>query len=162
MGQISLFDGTKPIKLDRPIRLIELFAGIGSQAKALERIGVDFEHYRVCEFDKYAIKSYNAIYGTDFKTSDIREMTAADLGITDTEKYIYILTYSFPCTDLSKAGKQKGMKKGSGTRSGLLWEVERILTEAAANAGVSKTQLYKQAGNSIIVDVLVDIFTKMI
>ena len=39
----------------------------------------------------------------------------------------YLLTYSFPCQDLSVAGKQKGMKKNSNTRSGLLWEVERLL-----------------------------------
>lgn len=92
-------------------------------------MGVPFEHYRICEFDKYAVKSYNAIHGTDFKTSDITEITADDLGITETDKFTYILTYSFPCTDLSKAGQQKGMAKGSGTRSGLLWEVERLLTD---------------------------------
>lgn len=125
--QISMFDGGKPFKINKPIRLIELFAGIGAQAKALKRLGIDFQHYRVCEYDKYAIKSYNAIHGTDFQTSDIRELTAKDLGITDTDKYCYIMTYSFPCTDLSKAGKQKGMGKGSGTRSGLLWEVEKLL-----------------------------------
>lgn len=51
------------------------------------------------------------------------------MGITDTDKYCYIMTYSFPCTDLSLAGKQEGMAKGSGTRSGLLWEVERLLNE---------------------------------
>ena len=39
-----------------------------------------------------------------------------------------LLVYSFPCQDLSTGGLGKGMKKGSGTRSGLLWEVERILT----------------------------------
>lgn len=38
-----------------------------------------------------------------------------------------LLTYSFPCQDLSTGGKTRGMKKGSGTRSGLLWEIERIL-----------------------------------
>lgn len=129
MSQISFFDGTKPFKLDRPVRLIELFAGIGSQAKALERLGVDFEHYRVCEFDKFAVTSYNAIHGTNFTVSDIRAMKGADLGIAETDKHIYILTYSFPCTDLSKAGKQQGMSKDGGTRSGLLWEVERLLTE---------------------------------
>ena len=41
----------------------------------------------------------------------------------------YLLTYSFPCQDLSVAGKGRGMTKGSGTRSGLLWEVERLLNE---------------------------------
>lgn len=128
--QISVFDILqKPFKIDKPIRLIELFAGIGSQAKALQRLGADYEHYRVCEYDKYAIKSYNAIHGTDFATSDITQLTANDLGIVDTDKYCYIMTYSFPCQDLSLAGKQKGMAKGENTRSGLLWEVERLLNE---------------------------------
>lgn len=128
-SQIGMFDGAKKFKIDKPIRLIELFAGIGAQAKALERLGVPFEHYRVCEFDKYAIKSYNAIHGTNFETSDVTQITADDLGIIDTNKYCYILTYSFPCTDLSIAGRQQGMSKNSGTRSGLLWEVERLLDE---------------------------------
>ena len=114
---------------DKPIRLIELFAGYGSQALALKRLGVDFESYRVVEFDKYAVRSYNAIHNTNFAVTDIRDVKGADLGIVDTDKYNYCLTYSFPCTDLSVAGAQKGMTKGSGTRSGLLWEVERILRE---------------------------------
>ena len=130
MEELTFFNyDKKPFKIDKPIRLIELFAGIGSQAKALERLGADFEHYRVCEFDKYAIKSYNAIHGTDFATSDITQITADDLGIVDTDKYCYLMTYSFPCQDLSLAGKQKGMAKGENTRSGLLWEVERLLNE---------------------------------
>ena len=130
MRQISIFDWNKtPFKIDKPVRLIELFAGIGSQAKALEKLGADFEHYRVCEFDKYAIKSYNAIHGTKFATSDVTKIAAEDLGIVDTDKYCYLLTYSFPCQDLSLAGKQKLMAKGSNTRSSLLWEVERLLNE---------------------------------
>lgn len=40
-----------------------------------------------------------------------------------------LLVYSFPCQDLSTGGKTLGMKKGSGTRSGLLWEIERILKQ---------------------------------
>lgn len=129
MSQISIFDGSERFKIDKSIRLIELFAGIGAQAKALERLDVDFEHYRICEFDKYAVKSYNAIHGTNFETSDVTKITADDLAIVDTDKYCYILTYSFPCQDLSTAGQQKGMSKGSNTRSGLLWEVERLLNE---------------------------------
>lgn len=96
---------------------------------ALRDLGADFQHYRVVEFDKYAIASYNAIHGTDFPTMDITQISGVDLGIVDTDKYCYIMTYSFPCQDLSVAGKQKGMTKGSGTRSGLLWEVERLLNE---------------------------------
>lgn len=115
----------------KPIRLIELFAGIGAQAKALENLGVDFEHWYVCEFDKYAVQSYNAVHNTNFTTSDVTKITAKDLNVTDTEHFTYLLTYSFPCQDLSNAGKGRGMEKGSGTRSGLLWEVERLLNECA-------------------------------
>lgn len=135
-NQMSIFDFTRePISTTKPIRLIELFAGYGSQAMALKRIGAKFEHYRVVEFDKYAIASYNAVHGTDFPTMDITKVHAEDLNICDTETFTYLLTYSFPCTDLSVAGKQAGMSKGSGTRSGLLWEVERILTEIRDSNG---------------------------
>ena len=128
--QLDIFSLIKqPYKITKPIRLIELFAGVGSQAMALKRLDANFEHYRVVEFEKYAIKRYNAIHGTDFEPMDITKIIGSDLGISDTDKYCYIMTYSFPCQDLSVAGKQKGMTKGSGTRSGLLWEVERLLNE---------------------------------
>lgn len=129
-GQITLFDfNYEKFMIKKPIRLIELFVGVGSQAMALRDIGAEFEHYRVVEFDKYAIASYNAIHGTEFPTMDITKICGNDLGIVDTDKWCYIMTYSFPCQDLSVAGKQRGMKKDSGTRSGLLWEVERLLNE---------------------------------
>jgi DNA (cytosine-5)-methyltransferase 1 len=120
--------------VNKKIRLIELFGGIGSQAMALRDIGADFEHYKLVEFDKYAVASYNAIHNTQHTTHDIRQIHAKDLEITDKDKYCYLMTYSFPCTDLSVAGKMKGMSKddwqnGNSTRSGLLWEVERILKE---------------------------------
>lgn len=117
----------------KSIRLIELFAGYGSQAMALKRLQneglLTFEHHKVVEFDKYAIKSYNAIHNTNYEMADIRDVKGNDLEITDKDKYTYVMTYSFPCQDLSKAGKQRGMKKGDNTRSGLLWEVGRILGE---------------------------------
>lgn len=170
---------------------------------ALKRIGAKFEHHRVVEFDKYAIASYNAVHGTDFPTMDITKVHAEDLNICDTETFTYLLTYSFPCTDLSVAGKQAGMSKGSGTRSGLLWEVERILTEIRDSNGElpqilfmenvpqvhsqdnmpdfrkwldfleslgytnyyqdlnANTQLYKQFGNSIVVDVMCAMFKNL-
>ena len=129
----SLFDFPK-VHVDKPIRLIELFGGIGSQAMALRDIGANFTHYRLVEFDKYAVKSYNAIHGTNFETMDIKNVHGADLGIVEKDRYTYLLTYSFPCTDLSVAGKMLGMSRkeweeGKATRSGLLWEVERILKE---------------------------------
>lgn len=129
-NQMTIFDIlSQPFAIDKPIRLIELFGGIGSQAMALRNIGADFEHYRLVEFDKCPVASYNAIHGTNFARSDVTKIHGSDLGIVEKDKYCYILTYSFPCQDLSVAGLGKGMAKGSGTRSGLLWEVERLLNE---------------------------------
>ena len=91
MREQSLFD-FPTLEINKKIRLIELFGGIGSQAMALRDIGADFETYRLVEFDKYAVASYNAIHGTDFKTSDIRNVHGQDLGITDKDKYCYLMT----------------------------------------------------------------------
>ena len=132
--QLDIFGELYPkFKIDKPIRLIELFAGIGSQAKALKNLGADFEHWKAIEVDKYAMASYNAVHGTSFEPSDICQIHAQDLDVRERERFCYIMTYSFPCQDLSIAGRQAGMAKGSGTRSGLLWEVERILDELNPN-----------------------------
>ena len=133
MKEQLLFDIPK-VQIDKPIRLIELFGGIGSQAMALRDIGANFEHYRLVEFDKYCVNSYNSIHHTNFKPIDIKSVHGGDLGIERCDEFTYLLTYSFPCTDLSVAGKMLGMsrkewKEGKSTRSGLLWEVERILEE---------------------------------
>lgn len=67
--QIDLFSYVLPkYKIDKPIRLIELFAGIGAQAQALKNLGVKFEHHKCIEIDRFAVASYNAIHGTDFST----------------------------------------------------------------------------------------------
>ena len=95
-------------KLDKPLRVIELFAGYGSQALALKYLNIPFEHWFVCDFDKYAIQSYNDIHNTNYIPTDITKINASDLGIENTNTYDYLLTYSFPCTDLSNAGKQAG------------------------------------------------------
>lgn len=137
--QLSLFEKPKFHIGDRRIKLIELFAGIGAQAKAFERLEArgllpnGFDHHRVCELDKFAVASYNAVHGTGFETSDITKWHAEDLGITDTDKYTYVVFYSFPCTDISQAGRMQGYSRGSNTRSGLLWEVERLINELDAS-----------------------------
>ena len=107
--QLSLFGGTTPFKIDKPIRLIELFGGISCQAQALLNLGVDFENYRYCDFDKYACQSHNEIMQTNDKPSDITKWKGEDLGICDTDKYCYIMTYSFPC---GLAGTKIATKNG--------------------------------------------------
>lgn len=86
MEQLNLFEALyEKYKIKKHIRLIELFAGIGAQAKALENLGADFETWKVVEFDNNAIRSYNAIHNTNFEVSDIREIHAKDLDIRERE-----------------------------------------------------------------------------
>lgn len=99
------------------MRVIELFAGIGSQTQALKNIGVEHEVIGISEIDKHAVKSYEAIHGDVNNLGDICKI--------DKLPQCDLLTYSFPCQDLSVAGKGAGIKEG--TRSGLLLEVERLL-----------------------------------
>lgn len=106
-----------PIKLTPPIRLFEAFSGIGTQAMALKRITSDYEIVGYSEIDKHAIKSYHAIHGDVRAYGDITKME--EIPPCD------IFTWSFPCTDLSKAGKRQGMSKE--TRSGLVYEVLRLV-----------------------------------
>ena len=127
---MTLFDLYRPqIGIDKPIRLIEMFAGYGSQAMGLRNIGAEYETHRVYEIDKYAMASYNAIHGTNFEPTDICTVKGVDLGIVDKKRFAYLLTYSFPCTDISIAGRMAGMAEDSETRSSLLWQVVRILRE---------------------------------
>ena len=90
--------------------------------------------------EKWQRTTYNNIISTH-NLVNISQVKGQDLKIVDTDKYDYILTYSFPCQDLSLAGKRAGMEKDSGTRSGLLWEVERILDECKELGALPKILL---------------------
>jgi DNA (cytosine-5)-methyltransferase 1 len=179
---VNLFDGHIPYyKITKPVRLIELFAGIGSQHQALKNLGVKIDRSTIVEWQVNSIQAYNDIhirkyddhtqgltkedlakrlseYGVSIDYNEpvkleslmrkgedwlrnvynniintnnkvnIMSVKGSHLNITETDKYDYIMTYSFPCQDLSKAGLRKGMSDKT-TRSGLLWEVERILSE---------------------------------
>ena len=114
---MNIFEYMLP-KYELPIKpkLFEAFAGIGCQRMAFDRLGIEYEMIGISEIDKFAIQSYMAIHG---ETKNFGS-------ITDIESLpeIDVFTWSFPCTDLSKAGKQKGL---TNTRSGLVYEVLRIL-----------------------------------
>ena len=101
------------------LRVLEAFAGYGSQSIALRNLGIEYEVVAISEIDKYAIKAYEAIHGPTNNLGDICKINPSDIPDHD------LFTYSFPCQDLSVAGKQAGL--GKGTRSGLLYECEKII-----------------------------------
>ena len=122
-----------------PLRLIELFAGIGSQTQALTNIGVPHTVVGISEIDKYAIQSYKAMHGEVTNFGDIREIKS----LPDADLW----TYSFPCQDISVAGKGAGIKEG--TRSGLLFEVERLLITASEKGNLPKYLLLENVKNLV-------------
>ena len=101
------------------IRVFEAFAGYGSQSIALRNLEIEHEVVAISEIDKYAIRVYEAIHGPVLNLGDISKINPKDIPQHD------LFTYSFPCQDLSVAGKQAGL--GEGTRSGLLYECEKII-----------------------------------
>lgn len=179
--KLSIFDLMyEPYKITKPIKLIELFAGYGSQSFALDYIGANYTSHKIVEWaipsiiayadahsndttdyskdltkqeiadylfklgvsadynkpatleqlSKYKEDKLRLIYNSIKRTNnlvDISRVKGEDLEVNDAN-YDYLMSYSFPCQDLSVAGKRAGMQDNS-TRSGLLWEVERILTE---------------------------------
>lgn len=121
------------------LKVIELFAGLGTQHQALENIGVEHEVVAISEIDKYCLKSYEALHGKPNNLGnicEIKKLPKADLW-----------TYSFPCQDCSIAGKLAGLKEG--TRSGLLWEVERLLNVANNDGSLPKYLLLENVKNLV-------------
>ena len=101
------------------LKILELFGGIGACSKALERLGIDYEIADYVEIDKYAVKSFNAIHGTNFEPQDITKW--------DKDIKVDLIMHGSPCQDFSLAGKQAGGDKDSGTRSSLMYETIRIV-----------------------------------
>lgn len=116
---------------------------VGCQSKenivdALLELGVS-KDYNVPatekELNRIPLEKLQSIYLSILNTRNlvnIMNVKGEDLEITDTDKYEYVVTYSFPCQDLSLAGTKKGMsvsQKEGGTRSGLVWEFLRIIKE---------------------------------
>ena len=108
---------------EKPLRVFTAFSGYDSQCMALDRIGIPYELVGWSEIDKYAIQAHNAVYPqwAERNYGDISKIDWANVPDFD------LFTYSFPCTDISSAGKQQGLAKDSGTRSSLLWECQKAI-----------------------------------
>ncbi len=119
------------------MKVLSLFSGIGAFEKALDKLAVPYELVGYCEIDKYASKSYAAIHGVP-ETLNIGDITKVD------EKQLPhdldLITYGFPCQDISIAGKQKGLynEDGTQTRSGLFFEALRIIEETQPRVAIAE------------------------
>lgn len=101
------------------LKVLELFGGLGACSNALRNIGVDYELVDYVDFDPFVVKSFNAIYDTNFSRTDIRDW--------DKDIEVDFIMHGSPCQDFSLAGKQAGGDEGSGTRSSLMYETIRII-----------------------------------
>ncbi|MBQ2189878.1 MAG: DNA (cytosine-5-)-methyltransferase, partial [Paludibacteraceae bacterium] len=111
------------------IKVLSLFSGIGAFERAFCRIGLDWELVNYCEIDRWASLSYSMVNQCDesLNLRDVRTVTAE----TVRDRQVDLITYGFPCQDISIAGKQQGFVNDSGesTRSGLFFEALRIIKE---------------------------------
>lgn len=119
------------------MKLLSLFSGIGAFEKALDNLQIPYELVGYCEIDKYASKSYAEIHGVPeaMNLGDITKVNEKAL-----PKNIDLITYGFPCQDISLAGKQKGLFNADGTqtRSGLFFEALRIIEETQPRVAIAE------------------------
>lgn len=101
------------------LRVTSLFSGIGAFEQALTNLNVVYDVVNFCEIDKFAIKNYCKMHNVD------ESLNLGDISRVVKLQDCDLLTYGFPCTDVSLIGKMEGLSNN--TRSGLLWEVERLL-----------------------------------
>ena len=104
------------------VKILELFGGIGAIRKAFINLKIPYEVVDYVEIDKACVKSYNTIYGEDYKPKSVVAYKAPN------EK-IDLVMHGSPCQDFSRIGKKQGGVKNSGTRSSLLFETIRIIKE---------------------------------
>lgn len=118
------------------MRVLSLFSGIGAFEKALERLGIEFELVNYCEIDRHAAKAYSLIHGVS-EDLNLKDVTTVD---TSKLKDIDLITYGFPCQDISISGYQKGFfdDEGNVTRSGLFFEALRIIEDTKPKYAIAE------------------------
>nr|CBX19867.1 C-5 cytosine specific DNA methylase [Streptococcus pyogenes] len=104
------------------VKILELFGGIGAIRKAFINLKIPYEVVDYVEIDRACVKSYNALYGEDYKPKSV-------VGYKAPNEKIDLVMHGSPCQDFSRIGKKQGGVKNSGTRSSLLFETIRIIKE---------------------------------
>ena len=109
------------------MKAVSLFAGVGGFDLALERAGVTV--VASCEIDKHARGVLQQQFPNSTLINDVKDVTGDQLKQLGFDGSDGIIVGGFPCQDLSVAGKRAGL---GGARSGLFWEICRILDETKA------------------------------
>lgn len=118
------------------MKILSLFSGIGAFEKALDRLNINYELVNYCEIDKYASKAYAMMHDCD-ESLNLGDITKIDT--TALPNDIDLITYGFPCQDISLAGKQKGFEEdGERTRSGLFFEALRIIEDTKPRIAIAE------------------------
>ena len=119
------------------IRYLSLFSGIGAFEKSLQRLQIPYELVGYCEIDKYASKAYSLLHKVpeSMNFGDITKINEKQL-----PGGIDLITYGFPCQDISIAGQQKGLvdDDGSKTRSGLFFDALRIIEHTQPKIAIAE------------------------
>lgn len=123
--------------MHKKFRFFSLFSGIGAPEKALDNLGISYELVGFSEIDKYATKSYCAVHSVD-ESMNLGDITKIDESTVPND--IDLITYGFPCQDISLGGKQKGLynEDGTQTRSGLFFEALRIIEETQPRIAIAE------------------------
>ena len=109
------------------LKLLELFGGIGSPRKALVNLGVDHKSIDYVEIDDKAVKTYNAIFNSDYEAKSVEGYSL------EVDEPLDVLVHGSPCQDFSIAGKQLGGNTEDGTRSSLLFETIEVVKNLGGN-----------------------------
>ena len=119
------------------IKYLSLFSGIGAFESAMRNLNIDYDLIGFSEIDKYAIKSYCAIHNVS-ENKNLGDITKIDE--TKLPSNIDLLTYGFPCQDISIAGKQKGFfnQDGTVTRSGLFFDALRLIKHCKPKIAIAE------------------------
>lgn len=118
------------------IKYLSLFSGIGSFEKALTNLHIPYELVGYSEIDKYASKAYSLIHKIP-ESMNLGDITKIDESILP---QVDLITYGFPCQDISLAGLQKGLfnTDGTKTRSGLFFDALRIIEHCKPQVAIAE------------------------
>lgn len=119
------------------IKYLSLFSGIGAFEKALQNLHIPYDLMGYCEIDKYASKAYSLLHNVP-ESMNLGDITKLDEKSLPDD--IDLITYGFPCQDISLAGHQKGLlnEDGSKTRSGLFFDALRIIEHTQPKVAIAE------------------------